>query len=70
MNVLAVDVGGIRVDASLRTSHPDIYAAGYAANFYNPLEEDSHGKQWECQWIALRTPRPIGPNRDLDLPAH
>jgi NADPH-dependent 2,4-dienoyl-CoA reductase/sulfur reductase-like enzyme len=27
---------GIRVDASLRTSHPDIYAAGDAANFYNP----------------------------------
>jgi NADPH-dependent 2,4-dienoyl-CoA reductase/sulfur reductase-like enzyme len=32
-----LDVGdGIRVDASLRTSHPDIYAAGDAANFYNP----------------------------------
>jgi NADPH-dependent 2,4-dienoyl-CoA reductase/sulfur reductase-like enzyme len=27
---------GIRVDASLRTSHPDIYAAGDAANFFNP----------------------------------
>jgi NADPH-dependent 2,4-dienoyl-CoA reductase/sulfur reductase-like enzyme len=27
---------GIRVDASLRTSHPDIYAAGDVANFYNP----------------------------------
>jgi NADPH-dependent 2,4-dienoyl-CoA reductase/sulfur reductase-like enzyme len=32
---LAVD-NGIRVDASLRTSHPDIYAAGDVANFYNP----------------------------------
>ncbi|MGH8512145.1 MAG: NAD(P)/FAD-dependent oxidoreductase [Gammaproteobacteria bacterium] len=28
---------GIRVDASLRTSHPDIYAAGDVANFYNPV---------------------------------
>jgi 3-phenylpropionate/trans-cinnamate dioxygenase ferredoxin reductase component len=27
---------GIRVDASLRTSNPDIYAAGDVANFYNP----------------------------------
>jgi NADPH-dependent 2,4-dienoyl-CoA reductase/sulfur reductase-like enzyme len=27
---------GIRVDASLRTSRPDIYAAGDVANFYNP----------------------------------
>ena len=27
---------GIRVDASLRTSQPDIYAAGDVANFYNP----------------------------------
>jgi NADPH-dependent 2,4-dienoyl-CoA reductase/sulfur reductase-like enzyme len=27
---------GIRVHASLRTSHPDIYAAGDVANFYNP----------------------------------
>jgi 3-phenylpropionate/trans-cinnamate dioxygenase ferredoxin reductase component len=27
---------GIRVDASLRSSHPDIYAAGDVANFYNP----------------------------------
>jgi NADPH-dependent 2,4-dienoyl-CoA reductase/sulfur reductase-like enzyme len=27
---------GIRVDRSLRTSHPDIYAAGDVANFYNP----------------------------------
>jgi 3-phenylpropionate/trans-cinnamate dioxygenase ferredoxin reductase subunit len=27
---------GIRVDASLRTSLPDIYAAGDVANFYNP----------------------------------
>src|SRR5262245_18953187 len=27
---------GIRVDASLRTSHLDIYAAGDVANFYNP----------------------------------
>jgi NADPH-dependent 2,4-dienoyl-CoA reductase/sulfur reductase-like enzyme len=25
------------VDASLRTSHPDIYAAGDVANFHNPL---------------------------------
>jgi 3-phenylpropionate/trans-cinnamate dioxygenase ferredoxin reductase component len=32
---LAVE-NGIRVDASLRTSHPDIYAAGDVANFYNP----------------------------------
>ena len=28
---------GIVVDASLRTSHPDIYAAGDVANFHNPL---------------------------------
>jgi NADPH-dependent 2,4-dienoyl-CoA reductase/sulfur reductase-like enzyme len=27
---------GIRVDASLRTSHPDIFAAGDVANFFNP----------------------------------
>ncbi len=27
---------GIRVDASLRTSHPDIYAAGDVASFHNP----------------------------------
>ena len=27
---------GIRVDTSLRTSHPEIYAAGDVANFYNP----------------------------------
>jgi NADPH-dependent 2,4-dienoyl-CoA reductase/sulfur reductase-like enzyme len=27
---------GIRVDRDLRTSHPDIYAAGDVANFYNP----------------------------------
>jgi NADPH-dependent 2,4-dienoyl-CoA reductase/sulfur reductase-like enzyme len=32
---LEVD-NGIRVDASLRTSHPDVYAAGDVANFYNP----------------------------------
>jgi 3-phenylpropionate/trans-cinnamate dioxygenase ferredoxin reductase subunit len=32
---LEVD-NGIRVDASLRTSHPDIYAAGDVANFHNP----------------------------------
>jgi 3-phenylpropionate/trans-cinnamate dioxygenase ferredoxin reductase subunit len=32
---LAVE-DGIRVDASLRTSDPDIYAAGDVANFYNP----------------------------------
>jgi NADPH-dependent 2,4-dienoyl-CoA reductase/sulfur reductase-like enzyme len=32
---LEVD-NGIRVDASLRTSHPGIYAAGDVANFYNP----------------------------------
>ena len=32
---LAVE-NGIRVDRSLRTSHPDIYAAGDVANFYNP----------------------------------
>ncbi len=32
---LAVE-NGIRVDASLRTNHPDIYAAGDVANFYNP----------------------------------
>jgi NADPH-dependent 2,4-dienoyl-CoA reductase/sulfur reductase-like enzyme len=32
---LAVD-NGIQVDASLRTSHPDVYAAGDVANFYNP----------------------------------
>ena len=28
---------GIRVDGSLRTSRPDIYAAGDVANFYNPI---------------------------------
>ena len=28
---------GILVDQFLRTSHPDIYAAGDVANFYNPL---------------------------------
>jgi NADPH-dependent 2,4-dienoyl-CoA reductase/sulfur reductase-like enzyme len=33
--VLEID-NGIRVDASLRTSHSDIYAAGDVANFYNP----------------------------------
>ncbi len=27
---------GIRVDRGLRTNHPDIYAAGDVANFYNP----------------------------------
>jgi NADPH-dependent 2,4-dienoyl-CoA reductase/sulfur reductase-like enzyme len=27
---------GIRVNRSLRTSHPNIYAAGDVANFYNP----------------------------------
>jgi NADPH-dependent 2,4-dienoyl-CoA reductase/sulfur reductase-like enzyme len=32
---LEVD-NGIRVDTSLRTSHPDVYAAGDVANFYNP----------------------------------
>jgi 3-phenylpropionate/trans-cinnamate dioxygenase ferredoxin reductase subunit len=32
---LEVD-NGIHVDASLRTNHPDIYAAGDVANFYNP----------------------------------
>jgi NADPH-dependent 2,4-dienoyl-CoA reductase/sulfur reductase-like enzyme len=32
---LEVD-NGIRVDASLCSSHPDIYAAGDVANFYNP----------------------------------
>lgn len=32
---LEVD-NGIKVDAALRTSQPDIYAAGDAANFYNP----------------------------------
>lgn len=32
---LEVD-NGIRVDRGLRTSHPDIYAAGDVANFYNP----------------------------------
>jgi 3-phenylpropionate/trans-cinnamate dioxygenase ferredoxin reductase subunit len=32
---LAVD-DGIRVDRGLHTSHPDIYAAGDVANFYNP----------------------------------
>ncbi len=32
-----LEVGdGIRVDPSLRTSHPDVYAAGDVANFYNP----------------------------------
>jgi 3-phenylpropionate/trans-cinnamate dioxygenase ferredoxin reductase subunit len=32
---LEVD-NGIRVDRGLQTSHPDIYAAGDVANFYNP----------------------------------
>ena len=32
---LAVD-NGIRVDTSLRTSKPDIYAAGDVASFHNP----------------------------------
>jgi NADPH-dependent 2,4-dienoyl-CoA reductase/sulfur reductase-like enzyme len=32
---LEVD-NGIHVDRGLRTSHPDIYAAGDVANFYNP----------------------------------
>jgi NADPH-dependent 2,4-dienoyl-CoA reductase/sulfur reductase-like enzyme len=32
---LEVD-NGIRVDRGLHTSHPDIYAAGDVANFYNP----------------------------------
>lgn len=32
---LAVD-GGIVVDATTRTSHPDVYAAGDVAAFYNP----------------------------------
>ena len=32
---LAVD-NGITVDEFLKTSHPDIYAAGDVANFYNP----------------------------------
>jgi NADPH-dependent 2,4-dienoyl-CoA reductase/sulfur reductase-like enzyme len=32
---LAVD-GGIEVDAGLRTGHPDIFAAGDVARFYNP----------------------------------
>jgi len=32
---LEVD-NGIRVDCGLRTSHPDIHAAGDVANFYNP----------------------------------
>ncbi|WP_084962519.1 NAD(P)/FAD-dependent oxidoreductase [Thermoactinospora rubra] len=29
--------GGIVTDASLRTSHPDVYAAGDVAEFYHPL---------------------------------
>ncbi|MBV8127179.1 MAG: FAD-dependent oxidoreductase [Planctomycetaceae bacterium] len=34
---VGLEVGdGIRVDTSLRTSHPEIYAAGDVANFYNP----------------------------------
>ncbi|RPJ50866.1 MAG: FAD-dependent oxidoreductase, partial [Chloroflexi bacterium] len=28
---------GIRVDEAMRTSHPDIYAAGDVANFYSPI---------------------------------
>jgi 3-phenylpropionate/trans-cinnamate dioxygenase ferredoxin reductase component len=41
---LAADSGlivedGIQVDDHLRTSHPDIYAAGDVANFYNPTLE-------------------------------
>jgi NADPH-dependent 2,4-dienoyl-CoA reductase/sulfur reductase-like enzyme len=30
---------GVQVDASLRTSHPDIYASGDVASFYNPALE-------------------------------
>ena len=36
MRGLAVD-NGVLVDAALRTSDPDIYAAGDVANAYNPL---------------------------------
>jgi NADPH-dependent 2,4-dienoyl-CoA reductase/sulfur reductase-like enzyme len=36
---LAVD-NGIQVDASLRTSHPDIYAAGDVANVYNSVLDE------------------------------
>ncbi|MEV0613984.1 FAD-dependent oxidoreductase [Nonomuraea sp. NPDC050404] len=33
-----LDVGqGIRTDAALRTSHPDVYAAGDVAEFFHPL---------------------------------
>jgi len=39
---LTVD-NGIRVDASLCTSHPDIYAAGDVASFHNPTLN-----QWLC----------------------
>ena len=35
---LEVD-NGIRVDRGLRTSHPDIYASGDVANFYNPARD-------------------------------
>lgn len=35
-----LEVGdGIRVDQTLRTSHPDIYAAGDVAEFFNPVLE-------------------------------
>jgi len=31
---------GVRVNASLRSSHPDIYAAGDVASFHNPALDD------------------------------
>lgn len=57
---LAVD-NGIRVDASLRTSQPDIYAAGDVARFYNPAldqwlrveHEDNANTMGECAGAAM-----------------
>lgn len=57
---LAVD-NGIRVDASLRTSHPDIYAAGDVARFHNPAldqwlrveHEDNANTMGGCAGAAM-----------------
>lgn len=57
---LAVD-NGIRVDASLRTSQPDIYAAGDVASFHNPAldqwlrveHEDNANTMGRCAGMAM-----------------
>ena len=43
---------GILVDACLRTSHPDIYAAGDVASFYDPTLQTGGG------WSTKTTPTP------------